>query len=60
MEGTYSDRRGVGSIVNVTCYLLCSRTDREVMKSTKPHIKKHLKIATYKQCRVKKVFCSKK
>jgi hypothetical protein len=32
MEGTYSDRRGVGSIVNVTCYLLCSRTDREVMK----------------------------
>ena len=32
MEGTYSDRRGVGSIVNVTCYLLCSRTDWEVMK----------------------------
>ena len=32
MEGTYSERRRVGSTVNVTCYLVCSRTDREVMK----------------------------
>ena len=32
MEGTYSEQRRGGALVNVTCYLVCSRTDREVMK----------------------------